>query len=239
MAWLWPSFDVFTDAVEPKYVDHRGLFRAVMRMSAAQAEREIAEQIARMGEALDALRSMGLDKRGSSPCTLNSAQSRQALASVCMTIQHGEKLLLLDRRLAETDGGRDFLQEHDLPDHWERYDKEGRLVFEVPEFMNAAEALLRQLTLLVDGDAQFLVGTLRLSDELESDFVVARDLFSIGQQEFGLLACARGLERIVSHVAQRLPRQRRKDPKDASKERGPEEAAFYALVQRLDGVIWK
>ena len=54
---------------------------------------------------------------------------------------------------------------------------------------------------LIEADRRLIVENLDLPDSLESDFRLARDLFSVGFDEIALLVTGRGLEGVLRKIA--------------------------------------
>jgi hypothetical protein len=239
MAWLWPSLQRFKEVVVPHFVEAPGHFDCYSRFSAAQLERQIAEEAVHLGEALEVLGRMGLSVHASRPGWLSEDQDSEAKMQLCIAGHAGESLLLLDRRLALTEGGSEFIGETYLLGEWDRYGKEGRLVIEIPRFVKAGQSLLQEVDRLATSDAEFLVRELDLPDGPMADFLVARDLFSIGQEEYALLACARGLERTLARIVPRPTRRANGREGDKGASRDPEESTLHQLVEQLDGLVWK
>lgn len=239
MAWLWPSLQRFRDVVVPHFVEAAGPFRWCAQLTAAQLERQIAEETAHLEEALEVLGKMGLSVHALRPGWLSEDQASEAKMQLCIAGHAGESLLLLDRRLALTEGGSGFVGETYLLGEWDRYGKEGRLVIEIPRFVKAGQSLLQEVDRLATSDAEFLVRDLDLPDGPMADFLVARDLFSIGQEEYALLACARGLERTLVQIVPRSTRRVHGYAGAKGVPRDPEESTLHQLVEQLDELVWK
>jgi hypothetical protein len=94
------------------------------------------------------------------------------------------------------------LHAHDLLAHWDRYAKTTRIVREVNDLLTASLKLLEGYHKLQEDDERFL-GNLELPDNLKTDFVLGRNLFSIGLDELGVFAAGRGLEGVLRDIASR------------------------------------
>ncbi|MGC2388968.1 MAG: hypothetical protein WA621_06185, partial [Candidatus Acidiferrum sp.] len=98
------------------------------------------------------------------------------------------------KRLAKSDFSYGFLHQKDILDHWDRYEKSGRVASEIQQLMADVRELRKGYYDFVDAEDRFLLDDLDLPPPLESDFRLARNLFSIGFDEVGLLIAGRGLE---------------------------------------------
>jgi len=112
-----------------------------------------------------------------------------------------EELLLYHKRLAKSKAAYGFLHQHNLPNHWSRYAQTRRIVREINQFMSDVEEFLQGFEAMKEAEDEFIVGTIDLPDLLESDFRLARNLFSVGFDEVGLLIAGRGLEGVLRKIA--------------------------------------
>src|SRR6185437_15810335 len=87
---------------------------------------------------------------------------------------------------------------------------------------------------LIQTDHSFLLGTLDLPDPLAADFRLARDLFSTGFDEIGLLVAGRGLEGVLRKIA-----AARKISLQTKKTAPASEADSYDLIEVMYRVKWK
>lgn len=85
-----------------------------------------------------------------------------------------------------------------------------------------------------DGDT-FLVKGLDLPDELESDFRLARNLFSVGFDDIGVLIAGRGLEGVLRNIA----RVRKILVVDRGKQVPAHELDLNDLVEAIYHLRWK
>ena len=115
-------------------------------------------------------------------------------------VHAGEALLLHHKRLAVSRAAYGFLHQHDVLEHWERYN-EVRLSREIDQMVVDTHELLRGYRELLDTDERFLLEDLRLPDDLQADFRLARNLFSIGLDDVGLFMAGRGLEGVLRRIA--------------------------------------
>ena len=84
-------------------------------------------------------------------------------------------------------------------------------------------------------DERLFLDGLELPEELEGDFGLSRDLFSIGLDEVGLFTAARGLEKVLRRIA----RDRKLVTVIKSKQRQTEDVDFYDLVESFARIGWK
>lgn len=114
----------------------------------------------------------------------------------------GEELLLYHKKLAKSKAAYSFLHQHSLPDHWHRYAETRRITREIIQFTSDVDELLRGYEAMAEAEDQFIVGSIDLPAVLERDFRLARNLFSVGFDEVGLLIAGRGLEGVLRRIAE-------------------------------------
>ena len=234
MAWLWDSWEEFVENVQPVLLKGRGAFGLAQRDTWAENERRLTEALQRLSDAVNALIELGFEGGFQFPTDEpeNLGEVRQLLIKA---IDSGERLLLLNRRLATSDAACGFLSQHDMLEHWQRYSADHRILMEVNRFVEDAGQLIYGHHEIVRSDEGFLLSDLDLPSELEADFRLARNLFSVGFEEVGMLIAGRGLEGVLRQIA-----KNRKLSIEAGKKREPAHEAYTAnLIEALYRVRWK
>lgn len=147
----------------------------------------------------------------------------------------GEELLLYHKRLTKSDASYGFLHQHDILEHWERYEKTGRIAMEIHQLMKDVDELLDGYGSLIQADDRFIVDHLDLPASLESEFRLARNLFSVGFDDVGLHVAGRGLEGVLRRIA-----DVRKISLDVKGKQSPaSDADVYDLIEAMFRIRWK
>jgi hypothetical protein len=144
-------------------------------------------------------------------------------------------LLLYHKRLAKGRAAYGFLHSHDLLEHWDRYQQTGRLPKEIDQLVADTDELMNGYYAFREADESFLVDDLDLPPDLEADFRLARNLFSVGFDEVGLAMAGRGLEGVLRKLAD--VRQITLDTK--GKSLPASEADIYDLIETIWQLRWK
>lgn len=147
----------------------------------------------------------------------------------------GEELLLYHKRLAESKEAYGFLHQHSLPDHWGRYAQTRRIIKEISQFVCDVDELLRGLDVMAEAENEFIVGSIDLPALLEGDFRLARNLFSVGFDEVGLLIAGRGLEGVL----RRITEVRNISLEEKGKRTPASEASLHDLIEIMHQLRWK
>lgn len=166
---------------------------------------------------------------------LDAATLHQTRNLVIEAVYAGEALLMLHKRLALTESSHGFLYSHDILDHWDRYVEIGRVPYEVDRLTKDVQQLLEGYERLLREDERFLISNLDLPEELESDFLLARNVFSIGLDDIGLFLAGRGLEKVLRRIA----KDRKIETVVNKKQKPADQIEFYNLIEVLSRVHWK
>jgi len=202
MAWLWNSWEEYVAAVNPVAVqgssDRVRLShtdsRSLTKHSLYEAVRELKEN------ALE-LKKLGFKGREISTPAHNPAIVSKAFVLVQDAVYAGEELLLYHKRLAQSRAAYGFLHQQLLINEWERYAKTHRITREINQLVSDMDKLLQDYDSLVEEDRELLVYGNELPDPLKDDFCLARDLFSVGFDEVGLMIAGRGEEGVLRKIA--------------------------------------
>jgi hypothetical protein len=195
-AWRWRSDDEFQENISPFTLRGvRNVRLSHRSQSLAQCAFELYRSLSRLTEALDRLRSMIAEGRSG----INFPIANGAALEICCD---GERLLLYQRRLGLSMDAYGFLHGK------EAFERDGKPVSEMADF-RALEQLVKDTDELVcgfykaekDGE-DFLIKLIDMPIELAEDFYLARDCFSVGLDEIGLLLAGRALEGVVRRIMQ-------------------------------------
>src|SRR5229473_3266739 len=235
MAWLWSSWQEYLDYVHPVAVNSRGHFNAAVRRSTFEAESQLADAVRQLSGSMQSLAELGFTGKDDNVPPNDASILQRARRLVIELIYAGEELLLYHERLARSMASYGFLHQHDILEHWDRY---GDGVFrEIDQLITDASELLAGYHEIKEADEQFLVYTLnlKLPPDLESDFRLARNLFSVGFDDVGVLIAGRGLEGVLRKIAQvrRILIEIKGRAEPAS------DADFADLIEAMYRVRWK
>ncbi|MGO9404751.1 MAG: hypothetical protein ACLPVW_14910 [Terriglobales bacterium] len=235
MAWLWASWQEYFDVVHPVRLDREGLFRLAVEESWFEKEKRLSQAAHELAELTESLRNLGFSGNKAHVPPEDPSILPQVRRLAEDAVFAGESLLLYHKRLAMSDGSYGFFHQHDVLDHWERYLEHGRIFREVHQLVADIDALLDSYYTFVQTDARFLVDGLDLPLSLKTDFRLARDLFSVGFDEVGLLIAGRGLEGVLRNVA----RLKKISLAAKGKTSPASEADFYDLIETMSQIRWK
>jgi len=237
MAWLWSSWEEYVDAVHPVELDRPVKLRLALRDSTFETECALWNAAKKLTEATESLRELGFKGEPRSRPPNDASAISQAHRAVQELVLAGEELLLYHKRLAKSDASYGFLHQHDILEHWGRYAQTGRIVMEIQQLTTDVGELLQGYEKFVQTDHRFIVDELDLPDSLESDFRLARNLFSVGFDEVALLIAGRGLEGVLRKIA-----DVRKIVLESRGKKSPAcevDVCFYDLIETMFQVRWK
>jgi hypothetical protein len=189
--------------------------------------REFYENLDAFAEALHKLESLRREHK---------LRDHEEVDELCLElVSNGEMILLYQRRVALMDLAYGFLHsKNDVghyanPRHPMTYAQIERLIKDSRDFFNAVEReLLRADDFLMHHGSD-------LPDDAENDVLIARDLFSLGFDDIGLLVLGRALERVVRSVLHerkiRLVSGNNISPADA--------ATLHDAIETLRRLRWK
>lgn len=234
MAWTWDSWEEYVDAVHPVGI-RRGTFNLSRRNTQLQSARHLLEAVHGLTEAWHALMAIGFKEKGSL-APRDSTAIRQAHNSVIQAVYAGEELLVYHKRLALNEASYGFLHQHDILDHWDRYAASERIAIEIQQLIEDIRELLDGYEHLAREDERLLLDGMDLPLELEQDFRLSRNLFSVGFDEIGLFIAARGLEKVLRKIA----RDRKILLESAKGKTVPADGVdLHDLIETMSKVHWK
>jgi len=229
MAWIWSTWEEFVESVNPRLLVSKAAHRVAQRSSQFNNLQQLMEAISEFRSALDSLAILGFKGLLHEISREEFVETKSTHEVVIRLVRAGEDLLFRHSRLAKTDYASGYLHQHGILEHWERFDKEGNLPYEVSQLVRDAKELLRGFEQVEREDEGFLLDGLELPEPLEADFRLARDLFSVGFDDVGLLISGRGLEAVLRGIADthdmRLAARGKEIPLS--------EVSFYDLIEAM------
>lgn len=235
MAWLWKSWDEYVRTVQPVSFDKPNYVRLAERDSLFEVDGRLRDAKRELEEKTQGLRKLGFSGRKHENPPNDRAILGQAQRLVWESIYAAEELLLYHRRLATSDASYGFLHQHHILKSWGRYSQTGRIFLEVHQLVQDIDRLLEGYEELVESDEKFLTEDIDLPESLERDFRTARNLFSIGSDEIGLLLAGRGMEGVLREIA-----SKRKITFQIGNRTSPaHEADVFDLIEIMFQLRWK
>ena len=235
MAWLWKSWDEYVRTVQPVAFDKPGYAHLAERDSLFEVDGRLRDAKRELDEGTESLRKLGFAGRKHAKPPNDPAILGQAQRLVWEAVYSAEELLLYHRRLAESDASYGFLHQHDILKCWGRYAETGRIFLEVQQLLQDIDRLTEGYEELVQVDEKFVTDEIDLPEVLEADFRTARNLFSVGLDEIGLLIAGRGMEGVLREIA-----FKRKIILQAGNRTSPaHEADFSDLIEIMFHLRWK
>jgi hypothetical protein len=235
MAWLWDSWEEYVDIVRPVALDSPQRVRMSQRDSWFETEHSLYKAVGELEQKTRALCSLGFRGTDDATPAHDEALVDQAQPLVMDAVYAAEELLLYHKRLAKSKAAYGFLHQHTLPNHWQRYAKTPRIVREISQLVSDVNELLQGLDAMAELEDEFIVSSIDLPAVLEADFRLARNLFSVGFDEVGLLIAGRGLEGVLRKIA-----DARKISLEVKGKLVPaSEVDLYDLIETMYRVLWK
>lgn len=235
MAWLWSTWQEYVDYVHPVVVDSKGVFDLAKRRSWFENELRLGDALRKLTTALESLAELGFKGDNNNAPPDDSSILEQANRLAIDLVHAGEMLLLYHKRLATSRASYGFLHQNDLIDHWDRYSATKRIFKEIDQLVEDTQELLSGYHEMVQTDEEFLVHNMDLPDDLEADFRKARNLFSVGFDDIGVLIAGRGLEGVLCKVA----KVRKIMIEVKGKLEPAADADLYDLIEAMFRVRWK
>lgn len=223
----WESQENFEKQVMPISDPRHNLTRIIGLHSTIENLETLFRERERFGEALANLKSAGF---GGDPPNKNPEGLKDARSLVSDLVFSGEELLVRHKRLAESRWAQSFIAEKDIAEDLQEFQADVRKIADLMEaagdlWMGFYEIVLQQETFL----------KFDLPDSLEIDFITARNLFSVGFDDVGVLIAGRGLEGVLREIARR--KQLRFGT--TGNEKPAWEADFRDIIEILYRARWK
>jgi len=234
MTWLWESWEEYCKRCHPVEI-RQGRFRLVRSSTKLQSVQDLADAAEELAESFRELKSLDFKGKNARPPNYDPALVGRARDPVIHAIHAGETLLLYHKRLALSEASYGFLHQNDFLEHWDKYVGGQRIIHEIQQLVEDVGQLLEGYQRISGEDERFLVGDLDLPKELEEDFNLSRNLFSVGFDEVGLFIAARGLEKVLRRIAF----DRKIELVTSKKTEAASEAELHDLIETMSRVRWK
>ncbi len=235
MAWLWSSWHEFIERVNPNSVTNPASLRATLHDSWFETEERLFKAGQKINNALQSLFELGFTGKDENQPPSGDEIEHTAYHLVEDIVYAGEELLLCHERLAVSDAAYGFLHSHDILEHWDRYSRTRRIPREVDQLVKDVNELLSGFQQMVESDNRLIVQNLDLPEELKVEFTLARNLFSVGFDDVGLLIAGRAFEGVLRSIA-----NQRKIVIVAKGVTTPgREADFNDLIEALYRIRWR
>lgn len=193
-SWRWDSDEEFEEYVQPHAINPvRHVRHSYTILSLAQCARELYENLANLRQALEQFETL-LEQE---PTPDAMEQARTLAIEIC---HFGESVLVFQKRLVLDMHAYGFVHGKDAIPHAAHQTHRPPTLYDLRQLAEDTRELLDGFEEMARADADFLVSGLRLPDSLLRDFRLARDLFSVGLDEIGLLVAGRGLEGVVRAI---------------------------------------
>jgi hypothetical protein len=235
MAWLWDSWEEYVYIVRPVVMDNPLRWRMSHADSWFQTQHSLYKAVTELQEKSHALHQLGFKGGNDITPAHDEALVDQARPVVRDTVYAGEELLLYHKRLAKSKASYGFLHQHGLPDYWHRYAQTHRIIREINQFVSDVTALLDGFDEMIQAEDEFIIGSVELPAPLDADFRLARNLFSVGFDEVGLLISGRGLEGVLRKIAD----VRKISMVAKGKSLAASEVDLYDLIEAMYQLRWK
>ena len=233
MAWTWESFEHYKEFVQPVEMNTLLKYNNVLLGSVAMRVSRLAIAAHQLEQSIETLRNQGFV--ANPRCDIPDEIVSRAHETCIDLIEAGETALLVHQPLAVSDNAYGFLHQHTILKHWDRYVASRRIAAEICRLVDDAAALLAGYRDLAEADNRFLATDVSLPRRLHIDFLTARDLFSIGQDEMALFAASRGLEATLRLAA----KMRRLQVRHRSTSSPAAELSFHDLIEYFYRLEWR
>lgn len=231
MAWNWSSYDEFKSFVNPVELIKKNHFNFSQRLSVFEQQKMLFEAVVKISDCIQHLRKMGYTNEKKIE---NSEQLKMARKTIWELIYNAEQVLLFHKRLAQSHWAREFIYQKDIDQHWDRYAKNKRIYSELRKLIKATENLMEGFYEITSDDSQFIIDEVNLPENLKPDFIIARNLFSVGLEDVGVLIAGRGFEGVLREIS----RKRKFKIQIKNKDIPAFEADFFDLIELFYRLRW-
>lgn len=193
-SWRWDSDEEFQEYVQPHALNPVPHVRhSYTILSFADCVRHLFEDLAQLRQTLERLET--LLEQQIAPSLLDQA------SALAIDICHfGESVLVFQKRLVMNQHAYGFLHGKEAIPHAAHSTHRPPTLYDLRQLAEDTRELLDGFKEMERADADFLVSGLNLPEPLLRDFRLARDLFSVGFDEIGLLIAGRGLEGVLRAI---------------------------------------
>ena len=231
MAWLWASREEYENYVRPVIYREHKRFDHLMSYPWAMME----EIICNSSRLIEKHRDSIADLLNNNDDINNKKLINSLKEMVIILIDSGERLLFFHKRLALDSRSNSFLQDKDMIEHWDRYIQSERIFEEAARMCIVAEDLLDGYHTIAAEDGNFLITPMNIPKDILKDFNLAKNLFSVGFDEIGLLIASRGLENALRIVAE----NKRIEIQFKNNKLPAYEADMHDVIETLYRIRWR
>lgn len=201
MVWLWKNWNEYENAVEPSVLSGRGEFRTLQNQSLMEQLQGLTQAEESLAAAIDAFHKKYEDV-AFNEIAFSGPEDLDGMKSLMTDIAYyGEWLIMHNRRLIEAPNTGLFISYAESANRVNANWQDRRLLFDFQKLLIGAQALIDNHRNMIVQDALILESSKELPRELSGDFILARDLFSVGLDETAVLIAGRGLEGVLRAVA--------------------------------------
>ncbi|HMO80953.1 MAG TPA: hypothetical protein PKD24_09185 [Pyrinomonadaceae bacterium] len=235
MVWLWKKWSEYEDAVGPSVVQGQGEFRLLQDQSLMEQIQSLTEAEEALARAIDAFYKK-YDELSLDEIVFSCPKDFEDMKSIMTDIAYsGEWLIMHNRRLIDAANTGLFLSYTENANRVSASWLEHGMLFNIKRLLFSAKTLLEKHRDMIIQDSLLLENAEELPDELSSDFMLARDLFSVGQDETAVLIAGRGLEGVLRAIA----RAKSIQLKIKSDIIPADDADFNDLIELMYRLKWK
>jgi hypothetical protein len=201
--WRWESEEEFEQHVRPIEHAPKNAVRVASNWTGLQRVFEFCRAVNGLETAYRELKRIASVTAQPQTKPYTQDEFRNVWAAACQIVCQGEYALAYCKPLAETKGGGEFIRLKSVFEQFPRYQKETWRSAKngTMELLRATENMMQAIHDFWETDDSFLKYVPDLPDDLKADFVLARDVMSLGFTEAGLIYAGRGLEGVVRRIA--------------------------------------
>jgi hypothetical protein len=227
-SWRWGSDDEFQRHVFPHALNEVPHVRQSYTIySFAECVRQMHEDLVELRQALESFETM-LEQKAQSRLPDRAAETA---VEICYL---GESVLRYQKRLVLGEHAYGFLHGKETIPHAAHKTHRPPRRYDLKRLAEDTRKLLKGFDEMELADSSFLLSEIDLPDDLMRDFRLARDLFSVGFDEVGLLISGRGLERVLRTIL-----ADRSISRGGHSTRPAAEGTLNDMIESLEKLRWK
>ncbi len=235
MVWKWKEWNEYLTAVEPSVMDRPGEFNVLKTQSLMEQIQSLTQAEEQFASAIDAIE----NKFGDDVINEVDFSNEDVLDSlrtlIIDLVYYGELLILHNTRLVTEGSARAFVYYTEIAKRMHVSWTKSRINHDFQRLLIHANALIEAHRALIVTDSVFLDGADALPNDHRHDFLLARDLFSVGLDDTAVLIAGRGLEGILRVVA----RDKSVTFKLKSQPSLAQDADFHDLIEIMYRLQWR
>lgn len=229
----WSSYEEFKETIQPDFIKRPGYI--VMESPSLFGDiKYILNYINQLKKNLEEAEFIYEKNKGN----WDKDSLDRMLIKVSGVSHASEVLFFYFPDLAKNQEAKDLIYEKkELLENWD-YNTQTthRADYAFNAYIGAAKELSRKLDDIIKENENFLLDEVNeLPEDLQQDFRVARDLFSVGMEESGVFASLRGLEGVLREVSKRLGLEIQKK----KKQEALSDQDLAVIIDKLYEIKWK